>query len=137
MSPKETETETATGGQETGGGKESGTAPDEQRGSPEEQPGGVGDEEPARSQALFTGRAGRITPRIVRVPAFFSVRVVLRSADGQKYGLRIGGRTLRAGGTLGSSGVTLDGLRPGRAYEGRELNSGVKVRVEATAEPGP
>jgi hypothetical protein len=126
-----------TGGEETGGGKDSGGTRTEQGGSPEEQPGGAGDEEPARSQALFTGRAGRITPRVVRVPAFFSVRVVLRSADGQTYGLRIGGRTLRAGGTLGSSSITLDALRTGRAYEGTELDTGVAVRVEATAEPGP
>ena len=86
---------------------------------------------------MFTGRGGRITPRVVRVPPFISVRVVLRSADGQEYRLRIGGRTLRAGGALGSSSLTLDGLRAGRSYRGTELDTGVAVRVEATAEPGP
>jgi hypothetical protein len=73
----------------------------------------------------------------VRVPPFISVEVVLRSADGQSYGLRIGGRTLHAGGALGSASVTLDGLRAGKAYVGTELSTGVKVRVEASAEPGP
>lgn len=73
----------------------------------------------------------------MRVPPFISVEVVLRSADGQSYGLRIGGRTLRAGGALGSASVKLDGLRPGKAYVGTELETGVKVRVEASAEPGP
>jgi hypothetical protein len=73
----------------------------------------------------------------VRVPPFISVEVVLRSADGQSYGLRIGGRTLRAGGALGSASVKLDGLRAGKAYVGTELDTGVKVRVEASAEPGP
>jgi hypothetical protein len=86
---------------------------------------------------LLTGRGGRIRPRIVRVPPFISVQVVLRSGDGRSYRLRIGGRTLRAGGALGSTSVSLDGLRPGRAYEGTEPNTGVKVRVEASAEPGP
>lgn len=71
------------------------------------------------------------------MPPFISVEVVLRSADGQSYGLRIGGRTLRAGGALGSASVKLDGLRSGKAYEGTELGTGVKVRVEASAEPGP
>ena len=33
------------------------------RGVPEDQEGGAGDEIPARSQALFTGRGGRISPR--------------------------------------------------------------------------
>ena len=50
--------------------------------SPEDEPGGAGDEEPARSLALFTGEGGRITPRLVRVPPFISIRVELRSADG-------------------------------------------------------
>src|SRR6266516_1300581 len=30
--------------------------------SPENRQGGAGDEEPARSQALFTGKGGRVTP---------------------------------------------------------------------------
>lgn len=85
----------------------------------------------------MTGRGGRISPRLVRVPPFISVEVVLRSGDGQSYGLRIGGRTLRAGGALGSASVRLDGLRAGAAYVGTELDTGAKVRVEASAEPGP
>ena len=73
----------------------------------------------------------------MRVPPFISVEVVLRSADGQSYSLRIGGRTLRAGGALGSASARLDGLRAGKAYVGKELGTGVAVRVEASAEPGP
>src|SRR5688500_8695634 len=42
--------------------------------TPEETPGGAGDEEPARTLALFIARGGRITPRVVRVPAFISVK---------------------------------------------------------------
>lgn len=107
-------------------------------GAPEEQPGGAGDEEPIRSQALFTGRDGRIRPRLVRVPPFLAVRVELRSADGRRYALRFGRRVLRAGGALSSSSLPLDGLRPGDSYLGVPVGErGSRVRVEASAEPGP
>ena len=86
--------------------------------SPEDAPGGAGDEEPARSLALFTGRGGKIMPRVVRVPAFISIRVELRSADGREYALRFKGKTVRVGGALGSVSTTFDGLRPGRSIVG-------------------
>jgi hypothetical protein len=104
--------------------------------SPEDQPGGAGDEEPARSQALFTGRGGRIGPRVVRVPAFIAIRVELRSSDGRTYTLRIGGRTLRVDRDVDSVSARFDGLRPGKALAGTAAD-GSRVRVEATAEPGP
>jgi hypothetical protein len=105
--------------------------------SPEEAPGGAGDEEPARSLALFTGRGGKITPRVVRVPAFISIRVELRSADGREYALRFGDETVRVSSALGSVSTKFDGLRPGKAIVGTPAGGGPKVRVEATAEPGP
>ena len=126
----EPETEAAPEGDGHGGGHETPT-------SPEDQPGGAGDEEPARTEAMLTGRGGRITPRLVRVPPFLAVRVTLRSADGEPYALRIAGRVLRAGGALASASAELDGLRPGKAYVGTEVETGVTVRVEASAEPGP
>jgi hypothetical protein len=105
--------------------------------SPEEQPGGAGDEEPARSLALFTGENGRVRPRVVRVPAFISIRVELRAKDGNPYGLRIDGRSLSVSGGLSSVSSTLDGLRPGDAYVGTLTGAPGRVRIEATAEPGP
>jgi hypothetical protein len=104
---------------------------------PEDLPGGAGDEEPARTLALFTARGGRITPRVVRVPAFIAVKVELRSADGQAYALRFGDTTITAGGELSSVSTTLDGLRPGEAITGKPAGPGNPVRIEATAEPGP
>jgi hypothetical protein len=112
---------------------ERGTAPT----SPEEQPGGAGDELPARSQALFTGRGGRITPRVVRVPPFLSIRAELRSADGRSYGLRFGRKSVIAGGPISSASAKLEGLRPGRSIVGAPLRGGNAVRIEASAEPGP
>jgi hypothetical protein len=103
----------------------------------ETQPGGAGDEEPARSQALLTGRAGRIAPRVVRVPPYISIRVELRSADGRTYELRFGRRLIRAGGQVSSASAAFPGLRPGKTLVGRPGGAGNAVRIEANAEPGP
>jgi hypothetical protein len=106
--------------------------------SPEDQPGGAGDEEPARSLALFSASGGEVRPRVVRVPSFIAVRVELRAQDGGPYTLTIGGQRIEAGGQLSSASVRLDGLRPGDAYVGTlGGNASGRVRIEATAEPGP
>ena len=105
--------------------------------SPEDTPGGAGDEEPARTLALFTARNGQIRPRTVRVPAFISVQIELRSADGARYALRFGDVTIRAGGELNSTSTTIDGLRPGESITGVPQGAGNEVRISATAEPGP
>lgn len=105
--------------------------------TPEDEEGGAGDEEPARTLALFTAKDGRITPRVVRVPAFISIEVQLRSADGARYRMRFGDTTISVGGALGSVSTSLDGLRPGKAIVGIPEGPGNRVRIEATAEPGP
>jgi hypothetical protein len=105
--------------------------------SPEDEPGGAGDEEPARTLALLTAEDGRITPRVVRVPAFISIQVELHSKDGREYGMRFGDVTITVGGGLNSVSTTIDGLRPGKAIVGRPTGAGNTVRIEATAEPGP
>jgi hypothetical protein len=105
--------------------------------SPEDQPGGAGDEEPARALALLTGENGRITPRRVRVPAYIGIRVELRSEDGREYGLTFDGETIQVSGGLASVSTTIDGLRPGEAVTGTPTGPGNRVRIEATAEPGP
>lgn len=60
------------------------------REDPESVTGGVGDEEAARAPAMFTGRGGRITPRVVRVPPFLGIAVEVRSADGRDYAVGFG-----------------------------------------------
>jgi hypothetical protein len=106
-------------------------------GSPESGAGGAGDEEPAQTLALFTGENGEITPRAIRVPAFISIRVELRSGDGAEYALTFGDKTIKAGGQLNSASTTFDGLRPGAKLVGTRTGASGNVRVEATAEPGP
>ena len=130
-----TATETATTAAPTATAP-SATAPPETV-SPEEQPGGAGDEEEARSPAFFTGKGGRITPRVVRVPPFLAIRVELRSVDGRHYGLRFGGRELRAGDRKPRNSIQLDGLRPQKAIVGTPIGAGSRVRIVADAEPGP
>ena len=133
----ETETETETEPAETEAETETTPVETEPAPAPEDEPGGAGDEEPARSLAMFTGRGGQITPRTIRVPAFLSIRVELRSGDGRDYGLRIGGEALNVTGVLGSVSTTFDGLRPGHVLVGTPIGPGNRVRVAATAEPGP
>jgi hypothetical protein len=104
--------------------------------SPEQQPGGAGDETPAHFDASLTGRGGRITPREVQVGPFISVRVRLRSADGQIYRLRINGKTLQAQGG-DTAELSLPGLRAGRSYTLEQPSGGPAVKITANAEPGP
>lgn len=103
----------------------------------EDQPGGAGDEEPIRTEAVLRGRDGRLVPRLIRVPPFISVRLELRSADGRSYAARVAGRTLRATGAQPDA-LTLEGVPTGERYVVRATGgaSGRSV-VEAAAEPGP
>ena len=123
--PPATETEPAETGEDSGGTKAPG----------EDQPGGAGDEVPNATQALVTGRGGKVGPATVSVPPFIAITVELRSADGQDYSLRGGGKSLAAGEGENSDTASFDGLRPGRKLvltgpQGR-------VTVTANAEPGP
>lgn len=105
--------------------------------SPEDQPGGAGDEVPARSLALFNARGGRIMPRLVRVPPFIAIRVELHSNDGRPYSLFFGDREISVGPRISSASTVLDGLRPGQAYTGRVSGAENRVLIRADAEPGP
>jgi hypothetical protein len=106
-------------------------------GTGESGTGGAGDEVPAETLALFTGKDGNITPRTIRVPAFISIRVELRSADGAEYGLTFEGETIKVHGGLGSVSTRIDGLRPGTKLVGKPTGARGRVTIEATAEPGP
>jgi hypothetical protein len=108
---------------------------------PESQTGGPGDETPAQVPALFTGRNGEITPRVVKVPAYISVLVTLRGGDEAGYSLTFGKKTIRVSPGLSSVGTRLAGLKPGAkvvgvATSGQGTDAG-KVTNSATAEPGP
>jgi hypothetical protein len=133
--PAQTEQATAT---EEERPAETETAPAEEPAPPpEEQPGGAGDEEPAQSQAAFTGQGGRLTPPRVRVPPFIAIRVELRSADGGEYGLSCGGRTLRVDADVETASTRIAGRRPGDRLRCAPLGGHNGVIISASAEPGP
>lgn len=125
----ETEAKTQTAAEPEAGSGTGGAAPGE------EQEGGAGDEIGASSQALVTGRGGKLAPRVIRVPPFIAIRVELRSADGRTYELGARGKTLRADGDIASASTTFAGLRPGRELV--LTGPSGRVVVEASAEPGP
>jgi hypothetical protein len=104
--------------------------------SPESKPGGAGDETPAHFDASLTGRGGRVTPHDVSVGPFISVRVLLRSADGQIYQLIVNGKTLKAQSSKQAE-LTLPGLKPGQSYTLKQPAGGTPVKITANAEPGP
>ena len=99
---------------------------------PEEQ---QGDEEPIRSEAVFTGKGGHLTPSEIRVPAFIAIRVILRSSDDGSYSLQIHGQRLEIGAGTATDELDLDGLLPDESYKGTSPQG--NVRVVASAEPGP
>jgi hypothetical protein len=107
-------------------------------GSPESQQGGAGDETPISTQALFTGRAGRLSPATIRVPPFIAVTVVLHSADGRPYSITVKGKTLAVGEARDQASLKLPGLKPqGRYVVTNKGGSPPRLIVVASAEPGP
>lgn len=105
--------------------------------SPEDQPGGAGDEEPARSEVVLDFSEQGLSPAEVRVPPFIPVVLVIRS-DGTEYDLSY--TAPAAGG--GANGTTeadfdIDGLRPGQTIEVEERNTDSTATIEASDEVGP
>jgi hypothetical protein len=96
-----------------------------------------GDEQPAQSLALFMANGSRITPRVVRVPPFISVRVVLLATDGRAHALDFGAKRVASSPTLSSVAKLFPGLKPGKVLVGRVIGGHGTVRIEANADPGP
>lgn len=107
-------------------------------GSPEDEEGGAGDEEAARSEVELEFSSRGLEPPIVRVAPFIAVRLIVRSVDGTEYDLTVGG-PLSGGGANGTTEADLDleGLRPGQKYEVRERNTGSVAAIVASDEVGP
>lgn len=106
-------------------------------GSPEDAPGGAGDEEPARVEARFEVSGEGFDPERVEVLPFLSIELVVIPDDGS-YDIAWEG----PGGPGQASGTgehrgRLDGLRPGATYRVTDLESGAEATIAAEAEPGP
>jgi hypothetical protein len=106
--------------------------------SPEEQEGGAGDEEAARSEVVLEFSHEGLEPPIVRVAPFIAVKLIIRSVDGSEYNVSVSGPR-SGGGAAGSSEADLDleGLRPGQRYEVRERTSGSVTTIVASDDVGP
>jgi hypothetical protein len=107
--------------------------------SPENQPGGAGDETPIATQAQFTAKGGKVSPSRVRVPPFIAVNIVLRAVDEKPYTLLVNNKEVAVGEGRTEASLKLDGLRPGGKYIVRP-QFGVKpqkIVIIANAEPGP
>lgn len=101
----------------------------------ERQPGGAGDEEAPRVPATFTiGRDG-ISPEQVSVPAFLTVALEVRSADGKSHTVTVAGTTVTVPAS-GSATKDLTGLKDGRYALGVDGAASTAALV-AGAEPGP
>ena len=87
------------------------TAPAPTPTSPEESPGGAGDEEGIQVTARFTlGSGGSLSPDGAQVPAFLGVAVVVDNQDGTAHRLEVGDR-----GAALPAGRTTTLILPGRA----------------------
>lgn len=106
--------------------------------SPEEQEGGAGDEEAARSEVVLEFSNEGLEPPIVRVAPFIAVKLIVRSVDGSEYNVSVSGPR-SGGGAAGSSEADLDleGLRPGQKYAVREKNTGSVTAIVASDDVGP
>jgi hypothetical protein len=113
------------------------TTPTQTSTSPEDKPGGAGDETPISTQALFTGKDGDITPATVRVPPFIAVNVILHSADGGSYAIEVAHHELKVDSGSPTASVQLSGLRAGKRYTVDVSGAPETLAIVANAEPGP
>jgi hypothetical protein len=116
------------------------TAPQDTRttggASPETAPGGAGDEQPIRVPADYSLRDGQVTPGKVTVPAFLSVELSFRAADGQPHEVlvRTPTPTELSVPASGAATRTIAGLRSGLyliVVDGKATNGALVVGGDA------
>ena len=103
--------------------------------SPEDQPGGAGDEEAIRVPVEFTLSGGGITPNQIAVPAFFAIELIVHNKTSQQAVVRL----------EGAEPMTVGAGETGRArLEGRKKGSYVvdagpagQALLVTGAKPGP
>jgi hypothetical protein len=104
----------------------------------ESGPGGAGDEEPARTPAMFVVTAGHLSPATVTAAAFLAIDVSVTTHDGpQRVTIDAPGGstfTVAAGGTRH---VLLDGLKPGDYPVTTTAGARATLHVVRGGAPGP
>jgi hypothetical protein len=106
------------------------SAPEPPAENPEAQPGGAGDEQPARYRTRLTiGRSG-ISPARVAVRGFFALEFVIRNDTRSRRRVNFEGETVSVPG-MAAATLRHGGVRPGR----HTLRAGSAGRVEVLAAP--
>jgi hypothetical protein len=103
--------------------------------SPEDEPGGAGDEEAVRVPVEFTLADGGITPNQIAVPAFLAIELIVHNKTSQQAVVRLQGAepiTVAAGET---ARARLEGRKKG-SYVVDAGAAGQAVLVTG-AKPGP
>jgi hypothetical protein len=134
VAPQETTTATATA-TATATPTATPTATATTSASPEEQPGGAGDEEPARVPLEFTLSDGGLKPATISVPAFLGLELIVHNRTSQPQHVVLEGS--------GSLDVPADDTARAR-FEGRragtyavDAGSAGHAQLIVGVEPGP
>ena len=103
--------------------------------SPEDQPGGAGDEEPTRVPIEFTITDGRISPPQVAVPAFLALELIVHNKSSEQVVVRLEGAEPMTVGAGETGRARLEGRKKG-SYVVDAGSAGKALLVTGT-EPGP
>jgi hypothetical protein len=103
--------------------------------SPEDQPGGAGDEEPARVPARFVLQAdGSLQPATISVPAFLTIAVSVENRGDAAHQLEVAGAGVQVAAGQEAT-LTLEGRRAQRLDV--LIDGAPKGVLVVGAEPGP
>jgi hypothetical protein len=117
------------------------TAPTATTGVPtggETQPGGAGDEQPARTPAAFTVDGATITPATITVAAFLAIDVAVTARHtAQRVELQAPGGGVIDVGAGGTAHRVLGGLKPGDYALTTAAGGRATLHVVSGGAPGP
>jgi hypothetical protein len=103
--------------------------------SPEDQPGGAGDEEAIRVPAEFTVRSGSISPPQVAVPAFLTIELTVHNETSQPVVVRLQGAEPLTVGAGDTGRAKIEGRKKGRYVI--DMGEAGQALLVTGAEPGP
>jgi hypothetical protein len=104
--------------------------------SPEDQPGGAGDEEAIRVPAEFTiSPAGKITPPQISVPAFLQIEITVRNRSGRPVDVTWASDKLMTVQPHGGASTIVKGRKKGSYV--LSANPGGDALIVTGVEPGP
>jgi hypothetical protein len=103
--------------------------------SPEDQPGGAGDEEAIRVPAEFTVRAGGISPQQVSVPAFLTIELTVHNETSKPVVVRLQGANPMTVGAGETGRAEIEGRKKGQYVV--DMGDAGQALLVTGVEPGP